>query len=480
MSQKFISLDDAAEQLGVTKDRLNQLRENGDLRAYRDGASWKFRTEEIDKLGEEGVPSEAGDDTLSAGGEYGLSDPPPLEDPPPLGDPIDESNDSNEETLQAGAPIEGADDDGDDDDIGLGVEPLAEGDDAESILLTGDDSLEGGIPRPASTIIGKSELSLEDDLELASASDAKQESGSGSALEDLDELELDLEAEASRITEEKPAAAEQPAAEESELELDLASGSSVDSSGDGSSDILGGGASGPDLAGSAGSIAGLSGIDSVELSDDDDDDMVLGGSDDNLGFASGGSDSGINLAPSDSGIALDEVPLDLGGSAIGSALDLAALSAASGLAGGQPSGVGPASSAAAEDFQLTPTDAGDDDDEDSSQIVALEEVSEDEEELPGFEPADDDDDDGGGFGGASGLQSGIGAGTEAGAAPVVIGSGQEITFPTWVVALLGASAFAMALCGLMAMDLLQSMWAWDEPFALTSPVMDGLLSLVGG
>ena len=45
MSQKFISLDDAATQLGVPKETLNKLREAGDLRAYRDGASWKFRTE---------------------------------------------------------------------------------------------------------------------------------------------------------------------------------------------------------------------------------------------------------------------------------------------------------------------------------------------------------------------------------------------------------------------------------------------------
>ncbi|MEN0111707.1 MAG: helix-turn-helix domain-containing protein, partial [Planctomycetota bacterium] len=58
MSQKFISLDDAAAQLGVSKDRLNQLREAGDLRAYRDGASWKFRTEEIEKLEAEGVPGD--------------------------------------------------------------------------------------------------------------------------------------------------------------------------------------------------------------------------------------------------------------------------------------------------------------------------------------------------------------------------------------------------------------------------------------
>lgn len=56
MAQRFTSLDDAATQLGISKDRLNQLREAGKVRAYRDGASWKFRSDDIDKLAQEGIP----------------------------------------------------------------------------------------------------------------------------------------------------------------------------------------------------------------------------------------------------------------------------------------------------------------------------------------------------------------------------------------------------------------------------------------
>ncbi len=56
MSQKFIPLDEAAEQLGVAPDKLNALREANALRAYKDGASWKFRSEDIDRLSEEGLP----------------------------------------------------------------------------------------------------------------------------------------------------------------------------------------------------------------------------------------------------------------------------------------------------------------------------------------------------------------------------------------------------------------------------------------
>jgi excisionase family DNA binding protein len=69
MSQKFIGLDDAAEQLGVSKDRLNELREGGKLRAYRDGASWKFRSDDIAKLVEDGLPADSAASGISLDAE---------------------------------------------------------------------------------------------------------------------------------------------------------------------------------------------------------------------------------------------------------------------------------------------------------------------------------------------------------------------------------------------------------------------------
>ena len=66
MAQKFTSLDEAAEQLGVSKDRLAQLREANVVRGYRDGASWKFRSEDIERLATEGIPEgDPGDSDLS-------------------------------------------------------------------------------------------------------------------------------------------------------------------------------------------------------------------------------------------------------------------------------------------------------------------------------------------------------------------------------------------------------------------------------
>ena len=56
MDQRFLKFEEALEKLGISADRLNQLRETGELRAYRDGASWKFRGEEIEKMATDGIP----------------------------------------------------------------------------------------------------------------------------------------------------------------------------------------------------------------------------------------------------------------------------------------------------------------------------------------------------------------------------------------------------------------------------------------
>src|SRR6185312_9572480 len=56
MAQRLTSLEEASAQLGISTERLNALREAGKVRAYKDGASWKFRSEDIEKFAAEGVP----------------------------------------------------------------------------------------------------------------------------------------------------------------------------------------------------------------------------------------------------------------------------------------------------------------------------------------------------------------------------------------------------------------------------------------
>jgi hypothetical protein len=49
--KKYLSLEEAAAQLGMSTDALNKLREKGDVRGFSDRNSWKFRGEDIEELG---------------------------------------------------------------------------------------------------------------------------------------------------------------------------------------------------------------------------------------------------------------------------------------------------------------------------------------------------------------------------------------------------------------------------------------------
>ena len=53
MAGKFIELKAAANQLGITTEQLQELREAGKVHGYKDGASWKFKPEEISRLASE-------------------------------------------------------------------------------------------------------------------------------------------------------------------------------------------------------------------------------------------------------------------------------------------------------------------------------------------------------------------------------------------------------------------------------------------
>jgi hypothetical protein len=50
MAGKFIDLKAAAKQLGITPEHLQELREAGKVHGYKDGTSWKFKPEEIQRL----------------------------------------------------------------------------------------------------------------------------------------------------------------------------------------------------------------------------------------------------------------------------------------------------------------------------------------------------------------------------------------------------------------------------------------------
>ena len=491
MDQKFVKLDDAAQQLGVNPDQLNQLRELGKLRAYRDGASWKFRTEDIETMLREGLPDVSADSGIELGdldmglasSDEDLAAESSLEidiNPPAFDEEEFELATGSSAELSLDLENSGGS------DLELDLDDMADGDGPDSILLS-ESELGDSPDRPASTIIGKADLdlgadleladegsnALESDVRLADIDDLGSDAGATGELppmagspavnfDDLEELELDLEAESSRILQPEDVAAAQQAAqaqqqasgESSDLKLEddfELGGSGAELSGLSALGLDSDGGSQVDpAAASTPSGEALSGLSALELDDEDGDDFVLGdGSDITLSAA----DSGINLSPADSGLSLDDAPLELTGSAIGSGLDIGEASGISFLG----------SDIASEGFELTPTEEVEEED-DSSQVIALDEFT-DQGEADDLLGAGLD---------SAGLTSAPGFATPVAAVPM-----QETQFTGWQVVFLSLCIVMLGLCGIMVVDLVRNLWSWDQPFTVNSALIDGLNSLFG-
>jgi hypothetical protein len=537
MEQKFVSFEEALSKLNISPERLNGLRENNALRSYRDGASWKFRADEIDKFASDGIPDLPPPSDISLIDSSELVDAEPLDDfnldedlglgladlaeleledertPEPDQSAMDLKL-SDTDAMSAGSELElaaGLEDTVTASGSDLSLDLPDDGSDPTDSILLSEEEL-GESVGSLSTIIGRKELDLPDaDLELADdvtdeedtklsassgASDvlSSQVAGSGvldemedlsdakKAFKDLDELEIDLAAESSLAL--NPA----------DVADVKAKGKSLTTKGD--SDLkLGDDEEVGDENNMGSTDVPLEELAAVGTAAEDDGDMELelAGDDDLILSDAGGSDitldsgdSGINLiSPSDSGLALDDIPLDVGGSAILSSLSLEGSDPEISLLGGD-SKVGPASGAALQtddDFQLTPlSEGGLDDGDSSSQVIAL------DADLGGFE------------GGAGLLDEGFpaeadegvvlsedfaeapgegGFGMDAYATPMVAGVGAEAQYGPGAIALLTCCGLFMALGSFMMIDMIRNIWSWEENYAVNSSLLDALLGMFG-
>jgi hypothetical protein len=296
------------------------------------------------------------------------------------------------------------------------------------------------------------------------------ETQTGNAFENLPELDIELEEE-SRIQVGGAPAVGGPTASASDVgleDLDLI-GSDVAPAG------AAGGPPAPPAPGGS------------DLSLEDEDGFVLtdgGGSDITLDSA----DSGINLIePADSGVALDDMPLDIGGSAILSSLSLdqmgsdAELSLVSDAdkAGGDDS---LADLQTEEDFRLTPlADGGLDDQDSSSQVIALDAEGVDLGAADGGILGDDAFGEGTaedniafdeGYAGdaVSGLE----------ASPYgAVSARAESEYTLMNLLGLGSASLLLLLSTLLLLDIVRNIWSWNEPYALTSPLLESLCGLFG-
>ena len=438
MSAQFITLEEAAKKLGIHTDELVEMRSRGDIFGYRDGASWKFKPEEIERVAAEMLGGAMDEDP--AGSSILISE-------QDLGSTGSKHGSTIGSDINVGG--EAADPDS---DVELVAEP---GSGSDVRLVAGKGSSSSEEPRLAASDDDDDELSLDsdDDDLLASASGAASSFGS--------DIKFGTSAESAiKLGSGTGAGSDIPLSGSDAFDLDLgAEGSDVLSglSGKGSAIIKGD--SDPSL-------------DSMDLDlSDDDNDLVLGGGSD-LAL---GNDSGINLmSPADSGISLEDEPLDLAASGI-SGLDLA--SEGSDAASGVGSGLGSAVNFQQdEEFQLSASGSIEADEDSGSQVIELEDSSEFGDAAVALPAADGFD----AFGSAEG--DGIDMGGALGATstgPVVSMGAPEVPYSLVQVMCLLGILLLMCMSGIMVTDVVRNMWAWNDSSALTSGFTEMVLSAVG-
>ena len=511
MEQKFVKLEEAVEKLGISADRLNQLREDGELRAYRDGTSWKFRADEIDRLVNDGVPEP------SPPSDIGLVESKDLVPSSPLKslDDLDDLSLADDELSMGGSELELTPDQEDTVTAGASdpaIDILGDTEDgsdpSDSILLSKE--MLGESAHSPSTIIGRSEVEGSD-LELVTEDDdadgdgsdvslaggtsnvlsagiagsgvldeLEQESGATGAFEDLEELEIDLAAESSRVLtppdmaegKTKGSFAKKQAPEgDSDLTLDDGTLAGEDEGTDPVPEALGSGAA------KAKKTDGPTS--DLELATDEDDFVLAeaGGSD--ITLDSG--DSGINLiSPSDSGLALDDIPLEMGGSAILESLSLGDREGSDLSLVGSDTRLGQEEPLAKlqtdDDFRLTPLGDKDEDTDSSSQVIALD---------AGL------DDLGAGDGGILGedafaeeegvvLADDYGQTVDVGMAPAyAVAARSDSDYSVWNIVGLGSCMFLLLFAVILMLDMVRNIWSWDANLALNDSLLDSLLGLFG-
>lgn len=457
---KLVELKEAAEQLGLTPEALTELVDQKKIFGYRDGASWKFKPTEIER-----VASELGLGTLGDAAEA-------------------------KEAAES-ISLSGSDDMIDVDELQLDDDSS---DDADSILIS-EEELGRSDDSTSSTIIGKAGLdssSADSDINISEeeviAMPSDEDSDLSLAADDDSDLALAGDSDLSLadsdldLQSESPSASNVLAGDSDLLSIDgdeagnggvVSAGSGIDLSLDDASSGSAGSSVALDddikLDADSGVESGIGADSSIDLDLDDDDDLLAGsgmGSDITLGA----SDSGINLSnPSDSGISLEDV-----GSGIDSSLELgdddmieleADAEESSDLQGD-------------EDFMLTPV-AGDGDldeesDDSGSQVIALDSDEFDESSAG---PLVADDDPLASDGDALSLDD-VGAATAGGAAAAsagavaVAGAAEEADFSVWNIVSLSMLTAFMAICALLALDVIRNIWTWNQPFGVSDSLMN--------
>jgi hypothetical protein len=498
---KFVTLAEAADQLGLTEDAVNELRLSGKLYGYRDGTSWKFKPEDIEKIAQDRAGGAANDADLS--GAFVMGDSQEISDAPIdlVIDPDDIDASSEEVVLLSEFELGESGPSASATIIGKPGMPLSPAESDVKLRAAADD-----LGEASATMIGRPGTPLapnESAIKLESA--GVEESGAsrtfiGAPGQPLGPAESAIKVQAGGPADSpsstiigKPG--QPPAPDESVIKLSAFEDSDFDlgtlqAGPPAGSSVL----PPPKAAGGSTVFAGEAFPDPVvdsgiTLGDEhvDEDDFVLGGPGSDITISPG--DSGISLVdPADSGLSLD-APIELRSDSGEPTFEMSE-------SGEDLSGVTEFDSdevmdlKTSDEFLLTPmAPEGEEASEDSgSQVIAIDSGSP-------FESSE-----GSMFGAAEGgmstmLEEDVGGssgtlaegGLGGGGAPVFAPAGApvaayaaETPYPVWVVILLGFCLLFLALCGMMMYDLMRNMWSWNAPYSVNSAIMDFIMGLFGG
>ncbi|HVA44829.1 MAG TPA: helix-turn-helix domain-containing protein [Pirellulales bacterium] len=483
MARKLVPLEEAAKTLGISPDELNNLRENREIYGYRDGASWKFKPEDVERLAQE----------LAERGSK------PASDSSSLAVDLSDSDDEGDDIvlLQEGAL--GGSAGGSSTVIG-GPANVQSPEDSDIKLsdVSGVELVGGGsstvISKPKSASAADSEVSIHlagekdqagSDVLPLGGSDVLPRGGSDVlSLSGSDVLPLDLTGEGS--------SGKKGPGSDLTLATEQAVGEGIDSD----LAIVTGGSSGKIVGGGPGSdlTLGSSDDDVFQLQDPGGSAITLaeeGGSGPGSDITISPGDSGINLIdPSDSGISLEE-PLELSSADDESSFDLS--SDSSGDSSGTLGDSADFDSDAVmelqseDEFLLTPLEESiDDESQDSgSQVIALDSDADFDDATPTALGSPDM------LGGAllepeeagAGLATpdlGLGAAVAPGLAMapgMVMASAREAPYSVWQVLGLSTCVLLLAMCGMMTYDLMRNMWSWEGAYTANSTLMDAILGM---
>jgi hypothetical protein len=432
MAGKFVDLAEAAKMIGVNSEALVEMRSKGTIFGYRDGASWKFKVDEVERvIRERGVEARESDSGILNAG------------------------DEEFENLISGLSSK------------ILADKAQEESEPGSVLISEEEL--GVSSTGHSTIIGKGTESepKASDSDLRLADDSKKDILAGGS----DKL---IEAPGNK--------------------LDVAGASDVlhgsdilMKAGSGTGDMP--------AASKPASGMGLHPDDDLVLSEDDEggssdsvlDDEIRPGSKASSKAGStgkgsdvtlGSGDSGINLKPSDSGLSLEEEPLDLGGGSAVESLELPEDEEVVAL-GEEADQDQPTQVKADNEFLLSASDTLDDEDSDSgSQVIALEDSASFDQDAATMLKADEGALAAESFQpmGAEGLEAAPGLGPQ----PVYVQTqAAEAPYTVWNVLGLGTVAGMLALGGMMMVDVMLNMWSFSGTNSVSTGIMDAFLSMAG-